>query len=73
MMTEVHRRTGVWIRSIADHVHFAVPGRRDLLRFGGCVDGTREAVAGLLEGLLAEQAGDPGRRPWGRVLGRGRH
>ncbi|GAB3670895.1 lysophospholipid acyltransferase family protein [Actinocorallia lasiicapitis] len=48
MMSEIRRQTGVWIRSLADHVHFVMPGWRELLHLGGCVDGTRENCRAIL-------------------------
>ncbi|MEO3785029.1 lysophospholipid acyltransferase family protein [Actinocorallia sp. B10E7] len=48
MMAEIRARRGVWIRSIADHVHWRVPLWRDILRVGGCVDGTRENCRRML-------------------------
>lgn len=50
MMNEIHKRTGTWIRSLADHVHFMLPGWRDVLHLGGCVDGTRDNCRELLAG-----------------------
>ncbi|MFD0905178.1 lysophospholipid acyltransferase family protein, partial [Actinomadura sediminis] len=37
---EIHRRHGVWARSLADHVHWLVPGWRTIMEVGGAVDGT---------------------------------
>jgi len=48
MMAEIRARRGVWIRSMADHVHWRVPLWRDVRRIGGCVDGTRENCRRLL-------------------------
>jgi 1-acyl-sn-glycerol-3-phosphate acyltransferase len=42
----VHR--GVFLRSLADHLHFAVPLWRDLLTRFGAVDGTRENCHALM-------------------------
>ncbi len=48
MMAEIRARRGVWIRSVADHVHWKVPLWRDILDVGGCVDGTRENCREML-------------------------
>ncbi|WP_341849582.1 lysophospholipid acyltransferase family protein, partial [Actinomadura rifamycini] len=37
---EIHRRRGVWARSLADHAHWLVPGWRTVMEAGGAVDGT---------------------------------
>ena len=45
---EIHRRRGVWVRSLADHVHWQIPGWRTIMDMGGSVDGTRENCRELL-------------------------
>jgi 1-acyl-sn-glycerol-3-phosphate acyltransferase len=46
-------KKGIFLRSLGDHVHFQVPGWRDLLWKFGAVDGTREACRALM------RAGEP--------------
>ena len=48
MGVEIYKRRGVMIRGLADHLHFAIPGWRDLLRQMGAVDGTRENCHALM-------------------------
>lgn len=48
MGVEIYRRRGVFIRGLADHLHFRVPVWRDLLRQMGAVDGTPENCATLM-------------------------
>ncbi|WP_067482292.1 lysophospholipid acyltransferase family protein [Actinomadura hibisca] len=45
---EIHRRRGVWVRSLADHVHWQIPGWRTVMDLGGSVDGTRDNCRALL-------------------------
>ncbi|MQY02972.1 lysophospholipid acyltransferase family protein [Actinomadura macrotermitis] len=45
---EIHRRRGVWVRSLADHLHWMVPGWRRIMDMGGSVDGTRDNCRALL-------------------------
>lgn len=45
---EIHRRHGVWVRSMADHLHWLLPGWRSLMTMGGSVDGTRANCRALL-------------------------
>ncbi len=48
MGVEIYKRRGVFLRGLADHLHFAVPLWRDLLRQLGAVDGTRENCRDLM-------------------------
>lgn len=48
MFGEIYRKTGRFVRGLADHVHFAVPGWRDVLVRQGGVRGTRENCRALL-------------------------
>ncbi|MBW2387467.1 MAG: acyltransferase family protein [Deltaproteobacteria bacterium] len=50
---EIYEKTGRRVRGLADHIHFAMPIWRDLLRGIGAVRGTRELCARLFE---AEEA-----------------
>ncbi|MFI0354046.1 lysophospholipid acyltransferase family protein [Actinomadura sp. 9N407] len=45
---EIHRRRGVWVRSLADHAHWQVPVWRTVMDVGGSVDGTRDNCRALL-------------------------
>lgn len=45
---EIHRRYGVWVRSLADHAHWKVPVWRTIMNVGGSVDGTRDNCRALL-------------------------
>ncbi|HEU5023946.1 MAG TPA: lysophospholipid acyltransferase family protein [Spirillospora sp.] len=45
---EIHRRRGVWVRSLADHAHWRIPGWRTVMDMGGSVDGTRDNCRALL-------------------------
>ncbi|MFC6886784.1 MULTISPECIES: lysophospholipid acyltransferase family protein [Actinomadura] len=45
---EIHRRRGIWVRSLADHVHWQVPVWRTVMDLGGSVDGTRDNCRALL-------------------------
>ncbi|MCP2339672.1 lysophospholipid acyltransferase family protein [Actinomadura rupiterrae] len=45
---EIHRRRGVWVRSLADHAHWRIPGWRRVMDLGGSVDGTRDNCRALL-------------------------
>lgn len=45
---EIHRRRGVWVRSLADHAHWLIPGWRQIMDTGGSVDGTRDNCRALL-------------------------
>lgn len=48
MISEIDRVTGRFVRGMADHLHFAVPGWRDLLTRAGAMPGTRENCRALL-------------------------
>lgn len=49
MFAELYTRRGILLRGLGDHWHFRVPLWRDLLSAYGCVDGTRENCARLME------------------------
>src|SRR5512139_3488572 len=49
----LYEQTGVFVRSLGDHLHFRVPGWRDMLVRFGTVDGTRENCRALM------RAGEP--------------
>lgn len=44
----LYERRGVFVRSLGDHLHFWIPGWRDLLVQFGTVDGTRENCRALM-------------------------
>ncbi|MFC5181110.1 lysophospholipid acyltransferase family protein [Actinomadura harenae] len=46
---EIHRRHGVWVRSLADHAHWLIPGWRRIMDVGGSVDGTPGNCRALLD------------------------
>jgi 1-acyl-sn-glycerol-3-phosphate acyltransferase len=48
MVDGIARERGRFVRGLAEHAHFAVPGHRDLLRHFGAVRGTRENCRALL-------------------------
>jgi 1-acyl-sn-glycerol-3-phosphate acyltransferase len=48
MVLGLHERTGVFVRSLGDHVHFRVPVWRDLLARFGTIDGTRQNCEALM-------------------------
>lgn len=45
---ELYEKKGLFLRGLADHAHFRVPGWRDLLTSLGAVDGTRDNCGRLL-------------------------
>ncbi len=45
----LHDQTGVFVRGLGDHLHFAVPVWRDLLARFGCVEGTRDNCRALMK------------------------
>merc|ERR1712150_286337 len=47
-VTGLHDKTGVWVRGLADHFHFASPHGKFLKAFGA-VDGTRANVNSLIK------------------------
>lgn len=53
LLSELWREKGLWPRPLGDHIHFKVPGWRELLTAFGVVDGTRENCAAVM------QNGDP--------------
>lgn len=50
MADELDRSTGRFVRGLAEHAHYRVPGWRDLLQRAGAVRGTRENCRALLAG-----------------------
>jgi 1-acyl-sn-glycerol-3-phosphate acyltransferase len=44
----LYAKTGVFVRSLGDHLHFRVPGWRDLLVRFGTVEGTRDNCRALM-------------------------
>ena len=48
MMIGLWERRGIWPRPLGDHVHFAIPGWRELLATFGTVEGTRANCAALM-------------------------
>lgn len=48
LVYEIYRRHGAYVRTLADRIHFRVPGWRDVLAAMGAVEGTRDACAGLM-------------------------
>jgi 1-acyl-sn-glycerol-3-phosphate acyltransferase len=48
MLLGLYERRGVSVRPLGDHLHFMIPGWRDLLRAFGTVDGTRENCRALM-------------------------
>jgi 1-acyl-sn-glycerol-3-phosphate acyltransferase len=48
MLVELHDRLGIWPHPMGDHVHFLVPGWRNLLQAFGTVEGTREHCRALM-------------------------
>jgi 1-acyl-sn-glycerol-3-phosphate acyltransferase len=60
MLVELHDRLGLWPRPLGDHIHFFVPGWRELLAAFGTVEGTREHCRELMragESLLVFPGG----------------
>lgn len=49
MISEIDRFTGRYVRGMADHAHFAIPGWRDLLLRAGGMPGTRDNCRALLD------------------------
>jgi hypothetical protein len=48
MVLGIHERRGVSVRPLGDHLHFHVPGWRDLLSLFGTVEGTPEKCRALM-------------------------
>ncbi len=53
LLAELWREQGVWPRPLGDHIHFKIPGWRELIEAFGVVDGTRENCAAVM------REGDP--------------
>ena len=49
MLTEVYAQTGRYLRGLGDHIHFRLPGWRDLLIRYGAVPGTHEHCHRLMQ------------------------
>ena len=49
LFAELYEKKGIFLRGLGDHLHFRIPGWRDLLWKFGAVQGTREACSALLE------------------------
>jgi len=49
MVLELYDRRGVFPRSLGDHLHFLIPGWRNLLTEFGTVEGSRESCAALMQ------------------------
>jgi len=39
---QIYKKTGIFVRGLSDHIHFAVPVWENILRYFGAIDGTRE-------------------------------
>lgn len=50
MVLDVYEKTGIFLRSLGDHIHFMVPGWREMLLRGGAVDGIPENCSKLMNG-----------------------
>lgn len=50
MVLDMYEKTGIYCRSLGDHVHFKVPGWREMLLQGGAVDGVPENCSKLMQG-----------------------
>jgi 1-acyl-sn-glycerol-3-phosphate acyltransferase len=48
MIFGIYKEAGVFVHALGDHIHFAIPGWRDLLANFGVVDGTRENCRALM-------------------------
>ena len=48
ILEQIYRATGVMPRALADHMHYLIPGWRDMLHRFGVVDGTRENCRKLM-------------------------
>lgn len=49
LFTEIYRQKGIVLRGLADHMHFKVPGWREMLGSFGVIPGTREGCGQLLD------------------------
>ncbi|NNM52446.1 MAG: acyltransferase family protein [Pseudomonadales bacterium] len=49
MLTEIYAQTGRYLRGLGDHIHFRIPGWRDMLRRFGAVPGTRDDCHQLMQ------------------------
>lgn len=49
MVLGLFEKKGIYLRSLGDHIHFRIPGWRDMLTEGGAVPGTPENCAALME------------------------
>lgn len=48
MVGELWHQRRIWVRGLGEHVHYKLPGWRDLLERGGMVRGTRDNVRELM-------------------------
>jgi 1-acyl-sn-glycerol-3-phosphate acyltransferase len=39
LVTELYKKTGIWVRSLAEHSWFAFPGLKELIYHWGAIDG----------------------------------
>lgn len=81
MYAALFRRAGIALRPLGDHIHFAIPIWRDILKKYGVVDGTRENCAALMEAgecvlvfpggarEVAKRRGEKYQLIWGERLG----
>jgi 1-acyl-sn-glycerol-3-phosphate acyltransferase len=49
LLAELYQAKGIFLRGIADNLHYSIPFWRDLIRWLGGVDGTRENVKKLMK------------------------
>lgn len=49
MILGIYEHTGIFLRSLGDHIHFRVPGWREMLINNGCVPGTPENCDRLMK------------------------
>ncbi len=49
MLLGLYQRKGIYLRSLGDHLHFKVPGWRDMLIEGGVVAGTPDNCRALMQ------------------------
>jgi 1-acyl-sn-glycerol-3-phosphate acyltransferase len=81
MLLGLYEQRGIRLRALGDHLHFAIPGWRDLLRLFGTIEGTPEGCRALMaagESILVfpgggrevfKRKGEKYRLLWGNRLG----
>jgi 1-acyl-sn-glycerol-3-phosphate acyltransferase len=81
LFAELYLRRGIFLRSLADHAHFVIPGWRDFLKRYGAVDGTPANCGALLDAgepvlvfpggarEVAKRKGEKYRLVWGKRAG----